>query len=133
MATNIKKLKFITKENLETFAKNLYIPTPEAKTIKKFTLNTYNKLSTTVDGIIFTLSVKNSSSSGYGYGYGYGSDNIGEYFCQLKANKNCLVLISNNDEDQFFIDCSANTLKTISVDSNEKSFDIFLLGTYNLA
>ena len=125
MATNIKKLKFITKENLETFANNLYIPT---KTIKKFTLNTYNKLSATVDGITFTLSVKNSSSSGYGYGY----DNIGEYFCQLKTNKNCLVLISNNDEDQFFIDCSANTLKTISVDSNEKSFDIFLFGTYNL-
>lgn len=123
MATNIKKLKFITKENLETFANNLYIPT---KTIKKFTLNTYNKLSATVDGITFTLSVKNSSSSGYGY------DNIGEYFCQLKTNKNCLVLISNNDEDQFFIDCSANTLKTISVDSNEKSFDIFLFGTYNL-
>lgn len=133
------EIKFITEENLNTFAKNLFIP-QQNKELIKFTMNTNENK--TISNINFTTKVFEDEDEDEYYYYGMGSvvyeevgEEVGEvvkdYYCSIKSDKNCLLLFYQKQYGNFiFIDCIANESKVISIDQNESNFTFFLIGEY---
>lgn len=131
------EIKFITEENLNTFAKNLFIP-QQNKELIKFTMKTNE--SKTISNINFITKVFEDEDEDEGY-YGYYGmcsvvdEEVGEvvkdYCCSIKSDKNCLLLFYQKQYGNFiFIDCIANENKVISIDQNESNFTFFLVGEY---
>ena len=131
----INELKFITKENLETFAKNLFIPEipeiPEIheQKIKKFRLFAENK-NYIVSNIIFTSRV-DIYYEGTDDPYTFGDDRIMHVDWYVRSNKDCLLLQKLGKTGIYTItNWINNEEKLISTDKQTTYLDFFLLGEY---
>lgn len=115
----IKTLKFITKENLETFAKNLYIP--QANKVCKFSLTPgQNK---NINGNTINLLKKSTECENYGASSLF-------YEISVKTSKNSLILYFDG-LDYIYLDCEANKENIIDISETvNQSYSFFLIAEY---